>query len=99
MFLVTVAFCVGAFFLFRAVVLWYWRVNEILETLKSIDQKLAIQASRSPVGVTEQLQLSWLQSINQKLGILTDGKPVVPKGDPADLKKAPTDPMEYAPKS
>jgi hypothetical protein len=88
LFLVVIALCVGAFLLFRAVVLWYWRVDEILATLKSIDQKLTLQAGPGPGSVTEQLQLSCLQSINQKLGVLVDGKAVAPKADPS----------EYAPK-
>jgi hypothetical protein len=28
-------------FVFRAVALWYWRVNDLIETLQSIDKRLA----------------------------------------------------------
>jgi hypothetical protein len=97
-FLVAIAFCVGAFLLFRAVVLWYWRVDEILTTLKSIDQKLTLQAGPGPGSVTEQLQLSCLQSINQKLGALAEGKAVASKVDQSDSAKSGADPLEYAPK-
>jgi hypothetical protein len=31
---------VGIFFIFRSVVNWYFRINEIVETLKSIDKKI-----------------------------------------------------------
>lgn len=34
---------VGLFFVLRAVVLWYFRVGEIVNTLKSIDARLAAQ--------------------------------------------------------
>ena len=48
-FLVAIAFCVGAFLLFRAIVLWYWRIDEILGTLKSIDRKLdALPGAKEP---------------------------------------------------
>ncbi len=48
-FLVAIAFCVGAFLLFRAMVLWYWRIDDILETLKSIDRKLdALAGGKEP---------------------------------------------------
>jgi hypothetical protein len=34
------AFIVLLFLVFRAIVLWYWRVNEGIALLKSIDEKL-----------------------------------------------------------
>jgi hypothetical protein len=36
------------FFIFRAAVLWYWRVNEGIALLKSIDEKLARIAGNTP---------------------------------------------------
>jgi hypothetical protein len=98
LFLAAIVLCVGVFMMFRAVVLWYWRVDEILATLKSIDQKLTLQASPGPGSVTEQIQLSCLQSINLKLGVLTEGKAVAPKADQSDSAKSGADPLEYAPK-
>jgi hypothetical protein len=38
---------IALFLLFRAIVLWYWRVNEAVELLKSIDEKLGRMASRA----------------------------------------------------
>jgi hypothetical protein len=38
--LVAAAVVVICFLIFRALVLWYWRVNEAVELLKSIDSKL-----------------------------------------------------------
>ena len=32
------------FLIFRAIVLWYWRVNEAITLLKSIDEKLGALA-------------------------------------------------------
>lgn len=36
------------FLIFRAIVLWYWRVNETVALLKSIDEKLGRIALREP---------------------------------------------------
>jgi hypothetical protein len=38
--IIVLAITVGIFFIFRGVVNWYFRINEIVETLKSIDKKL-----------------------------------------------------------
>lgn len=38
--LVVIAVSVILFLVFRAVVLWYWKVNVTIELLKSIDAKL-----------------------------------------------------------
>jgi hypothetical protein len=38
--LIVLAVIVICFLIFRALVLWYWRVNEAVELLKSIDSKL-----------------------------------------------------------
>jgi hypothetical protein len=37
---VVLAISIALFLLFRAIVLWYWRVNEGIALLKSIDEKL-----------------------------------------------------------
>jgi hypothetical protein len=60
------------FVLFRAFVLWYWRVEEILATLKSIDGKLGVLANDVPV--RGKFQYSFLESIDKKLGKLSDEK-------------------------
>jgi hypothetical protein len=36
------------FLIGRAIVLWYWRVNETVELLKSIDEKLGVLAANAP---------------------------------------------------
>jgi hypothetical protein len=36
------------FLIFRAIVLWYWRVNEGIALLKSIDEKLERIAGNTP---------------------------------------------------
>jgi hypothetical protein len=38
--IVVLALTIVLFLVFRAIVLWYWRVNEALTLLKSIDEKL-----------------------------------------------------------
>jgi hypothetical protein len=38
--LMILAVAVLIFLLFRAIVLWYWRVGEAIDLLKSIDEKL-----------------------------------------------------------
>ena len=40
------AIVVVIFLIFRAIVLWYWRVGEAIALLKSIDEKLGNIASR-----------------------------------------------------
>ena len=41
----TIAIGVVLFLVFRFIVLWYWRVNEAVALLKSIDEKLGRAAS------------------------------------------------------
>jgi hypothetical protein len=36
------------FLIFRAIVLWYWRVGEAIDLLRSIDEKLGRLATREP---------------------------------------------------
>lgn len=43
--ILVVALMVVIFLICRAIVLWYWRVNEAVELLKSIDQKLGAMAA------------------------------------------------------
>jgi len=38
---ITVAFLLSIFLLIRVFVLWYWKINERLEVLNSIDRKLS----------------------------------------------------------
>lgn len=47
---------IALFLIFRAVVLWYWRVNAILEQLQQINQKLAALVR---VGSTAPADLKW----------------------------------------
>jgi len=47
---VFLAVCVGMFLVFRALVLWYWRVNEVLRTLEAIDAKLGVLVGRDESG-------------------------------------------------
>jgi len=46
--LAVLAIGVLIFLLCRAIVLWYWRINEIAALLKSIDEKLGRMAPRAP---------------------------------------------------
>jgi hypothetical protein len=48
-----VAIMVVAFLICRAIVLWYWRVNEGIALLKSIDEKLG-QMAASGVAIQSQ---------------------------------------------
>jgi hypothetical protein len=50
---VYLAISVILFLVFRAVMLWYWRINEVVTLLKSIDDKLgrgAPKDARLPIG-------------------------------------------------
>lgn len=40
LFIIILGISVGIFFIFRGVVNWYFRINEIVEILKSINNKL-----------------------------------------------------------
>jgi hypothetical protein len=42
--LIAVAVAVALFLVFRFIVLWYWRVNEAVALLRSIDEKLGRMA-------------------------------------------------------
>jgi hypothetical protein len=46
--LIAIALCVVVFMICRAIVLWYWRVNEAISLLKSIDEKLGVLAANTP---------------------------------------------------
>jgi hypothetical protein len=43
---VFLAICVGLFLVFRVLVLWYWRVNEVVRILEAIDAKLGVLVGR-----------------------------------------------------
>jgi hypothetical protein len=45
---VIAAIWIVLFLIFRAIVLWYWRINEGIALLKSIDEKLARIAGNTP---------------------------------------------------
>jgi hypothetical protein len=45
---VAVVIWIVLFLLFRAIVLWYWRINEGITLLKSVDEKLAHIADNTP---------------------------------------------------
>jgi hypothetical protein len=45
---IAVAIAVVAFLVGRAIVLWYWRVNEQIALLRSIDEKLGRMAGNEP---------------------------------------------------
>ena len=38
--IIGIAILIFLFLVFRAIVLWYWRVNEAIELLKKMDSKL-----------------------------------------------------------
>jgi len=46
--LVIAAIWIALFFIFRAAVLWYWRINEGIALLKSINDKLDRIAGNTP---------------------------------------------------
>ena len=47
--IVALALVLVGFLIFRAIVLWYWRVGEAIDLLKSIDEKLGrMPALREP---------------------------------------------------
>jgi hypothetical protein len=46
--IVALAILIAGFLIFRAIVLWYWRVGEAIDLLRSIDEKLGHLASNLP---------------------------------------------------
>ena len=47
--ILAVAILIALFFIFRAIVLWYWRVGEVIDLLQSIDERLErMEESRDP---------------------------------------------------
>lgn len=46
--LVAVAIAILGFLILRAMVLWYWRVNEQIALLKNIDEKLGRMVDKEP---------------------------------------------------
>jgi hypothetical protein len=46
--IVAVAFWIILFLICRAIVLWYWRINEGIALIKSIDEKLGRLAGNKP---------------------------------------------------
>jgi hypothetical protein len=46
--LAVLTLAVVLFLVFRFIVLWYWRVNEAVALLKSIDEKLGRMAAGKP---------------------------------------------------
>jgi hypothetical protein len=42
-FLVELLIILGLFLICREIVCWYWKINEAIATLKSIDEKLSVQ--------------------------------------------------------
>jgi hypothetical protein len=45
---VAIAIAILLFLIFRAIVLWYWRVNEQIALLRSIDEKLGRMTGEEP---------------------------------------------------
>jgi hypothetical protein len=41
-FIIVLAIAIGLFFLFRAVILWYWKVNEVVRLLTDIRDRLPV---------------------------------------------------------
>lgn len=46
--IVVLLIAVLIFFIFRALVLWYWRIGEAINLLRSIDEKLGRMTTREP---------------------------------------------------
>jgi len=44
--LIAIAIWALVFLVFRVIVLWYWKVNQVVALLKSIDEKLGRMVSR-----------------------------------------------------
>jgi len=54
-FLLAIAAVVAIFLIFRAIVLWYWKVNVSIELLQQIDQKLGKLCEKEGVAPPKQL--------------------------------------------
>ena len=48
--LLALGLAVFLFLVFRAIVLWYWRINEAINLLKEINEKLGRMAGPTPAG-------------------------------------------------
>lgn len=46
--ILALAILIALFFIFRAIVVWYWRVGEVINLLESIDERLERMESRGP---------------------------------------------------
>ena len=42
-----IALCLAVFLVLRALVLWYFRIGEVVDLLKSIDKKLGVHLDRN----------------------------------------------------
>jgi hypothetical protein len=51
------------FLVFRFIVLWYWRVNEAVALLKSIDEKLGRMLPRERHGIENDVRLGDIDSL------------------------------------
>jgi hypothetical protein len=52
---VAIAIWIVLFLVFRVVVLWYWKVNKLLEQLQQINEKLGRIAAGASLGSIDQL--------------------------------------------
>ena len=74
MLVVVVAVLVAMFLLLRQLALWYWRINEAVELLKSIDEKLSRMAT--PSVTPDEPWISTAPSLREPAGL---GDPVIPR--------------------
>jgi hypothetical protein len=51
------------FLVFRVIVLWYWKVNQIVVLLKSVDEKLGRMLPRERHGIENDVRLGDIDSL------------------------------------
>jgi hypothetical protein len=55
---VAIAIWIVLFPIFRVVVLWYWKINKLLEQLQQINEKLGQIAAVAPPSSADQLSIT-----------------------------------------
>jgi hypothetical protein len=68
--LLAIVVLVVAFLLGRAILLWYWRVNEGIDLLKSINEKLGLMVPKQPASDSTEDAAefqAWLKAQNRHM--------------------------------
>lgn len=61
--LIALAVWALVFLVFRVIVLWYWKVNQVVALLKAIDEKLGRMLPRERHGIENDVRLGDIDSL------------------------------------